>query len=128
MAARRGRHYLASDISFRALHTTRSRLVEQAREPFAMFSSDPGNIHPENNTLSFSLESDQLTVNLVAPGMEIDYWEVDPAWNGQVFHSVAQVHRSNNSSSIPFKIKLPLAAVKICLRVVTVDGEQFQLD
>jgi len=128
VAARHGRHYLASDISWRALHTTRSRLVEQAQNPFTVFSSHPGNFNTQNKSLSFSLENDRSTVNLSASGMEIDYWEVDPAWNGQVFHSVAQVRRTNHSSSIPFKIKLPSAVKKVCLRVLTIDGKQFELD
>jgi DNA modification methylase len=128
VAARHGRHFLASDISWRAVHTTRSRLVDQAHEPFSIYLSLPGNFSSQKTSFSYSLDDDRSTVNLSAPGLEIDYWEVDPDWDGQVFHSVAQVRRSNHSSDIPFKIKLPLAATKVCLRVVTIDGEQIELD
>ena len=127
VAARHGRYFLSSDISWRAVHTTRSRLVEQVRNPFSVFLSLPGNISRQKTSLSFKLEDDMSTVTLSAPNMDIDYWEVDPAWDGQVFHSFDQVRRSKHSSSIPLKIKLPFAATNVCLRVVTIDGEQIEL-
>ena len=40
LAARLGRQFLAADATFRALHTSRERLVRAGSSPFAIFSTD----------------------------------------------------------------------------------------
>jgi SAM-dependent methyltransferase len=123
VAARHGRHFLACDNSWRAFQTARSRLSEQG-QPFTLQKAAK-TIVPSGN-LSFKLNILQETIRLVdAP--ELDYWEVDPAWDGNCFHSAMQVRRPIRSGPIPLEIKPPAALSNLCVRAVTVSGEQIQL-
>ena len=58
---------------------------------------------------------------------ELDYWEVDPAWDGSCFHSAMQARRPNRSGQIPLEIKSPAALTNLCVRAVTITGELIQL-
>jgi DNA modification methylase len=143
VAARLGRQFIANDITWRSFHTTRSRLVDQATPPFAVWQARqgvPGNheagLHGSQLTDgSAGLPSfDPLTRVLTLPGAiradleEVTYWEVDPAWDGRLFHSAAQVVRPRRGA-IPDQIALPEAPPgrPICLRLVRSSGEQFQM-
>jgi site-specific DNA-methyltransferase (adenine-specific) len=120
IAARHGRRFLACDGTWRAVHTTRSRLSE-AGSPFSL-QQDAQSAIP--STPAF-IKVDLLagSVRLVdAP--DLDYWEVDPAWDGKTFRSAAQARRPNRSGKIPLEIKLPAAPTNVCVRAVTVDGGQ----
>ncbi len=67
------------------------------------------------------------TIRLVdAP--DLDYWDVDPAWDGVCFRSAMQARRPNRSGEIPLEIKLPAAPTNVCVRAVTIDGQQIQLN
>jgi len=59
---------------------------------------------------------------------ELDYWDVDPAWEGKCFHSAMQARRPIRSGRIPLEIKPPAALTNLCVRAVTVTGEQIQLN
>ena len=75
---------------------------------------------------SIKLDIQSETIRLVdAP--ELDYWEVDPAWDGKSFHSAMQARRPNRSGQIPLEIKSPAALTNLCVRAVTITGEQIQL-
>ena len=127
VAARHGRQFLASDLAWRAVHTTRTRLVQQVQNPFTVVLATP--VNPKKNLppLAFSLDNDRSLVRLSTTNMDIDYWEVDPDWDGKIFRSAAQAWRSNQSARISLEIKLPSPAKKVCLRVVAVDGGLFEL-
>jgi hypothetical protein len=56
----------------------------------------------------------------------LDYWEIDPAWDGQVFRSAFQARRPNRSDEIPLKIKMPVLPTNVCVRAVTVEGVMIQ--
>jgi DNA modification methylase len=127
VAARHGRRFLACDATWRAVHTTRSRLVTEVKTPFALYYSNPVGSPKQAHDLSFHLDPSRSTLRLEAPNLALDYWEVDPAWDGLVFRSAAQAKRSNRSEEIPMEIKLPVAAANVRLRAVTIDGEQFEL-
>jgi hypothetical protein len=58
---------------------------------------------------------------------ELDYWDVDPAWDGKAFHSAMQARRPIRSGNIPLEIKSPAALTNLCVRAVTITGEQIQL-
>jgi len=123
VAARHGRRFLACDSTWRAIHMTRSRLCEQ--DVLFAFERDIHNIIPE---LIAPIKIDVLadTIRLMDPP-ELDYWEVDPVWDGKTFHSAMQAHRPNRSGKIPLEIKLPSLPANACVRAVTVDGLQIQL-
>jgi DNA modification methylase len=123
VAARLGRRFLACDLTWRAVHTSRVRLLE-GKQPF-MFQRDSSiQIPPSHATFNF--QQVNRTIVLENPPA-LDYWEVDPAWDGITFKSAMQARRPLRRGSIPLKLELPVALGKICVRVVTVNGEQIQL-
>jgi DNA modification methylase len=126
VAARHGRHFLAADATFRAIHTTRERLVRAGSLPFAIFTAE--NTAPKAQVASpFVFQRSPSEICLI--GSEIPaYWEVDPNWDGDIFHSAAQAVLPLRSGEI---IKsLPLIGnkpgSKVCIRSVTSSGEQVQ--
>ncbi len=64
-------------------------------------------------------------VHLDTP-LTLDYWEADPAWDGKTFKSAAQAVRPVRSDKVPCKLKIETGG-NICIRLVTVQGEHFQL-
>jgi site-specific DNA-methyltransferase (adenine-specific) len=124
VAAKHRRRFIACDATFRALHTARSRLTDLS----AVFSLDfdsaspiPMMQSPKSTRVELSKDSICIETDL-----ELDYWEVDPNWDGKTFKSVAQAKRPIRSGAIPYAIKIK-AGSKVCIRLVTVEGEQFQL-
>jgi hypothetical protein len=63
----------------------------------------------------------------LATKLSVDYWEVDSAWDGKVFKSVAQAKRPVRSGELPLELKIK-AGDNICIRFVTVKGRQYQLN
>jgi site-specific DNA-methyltransferase (adenine-specific) len=125
VAAKHGRKFLACDEKFRALHTTRSRLTGSPA-PFSL-EHDSGCILPLSPTpKSTRVHILEETVSLDTR-VHLDYWEVDPDWDGKTFRSVAQAVRPARSGEIPRELKIK-ARGNVCIRLVTAKGEQFQLN
>jgi DNA modification methylase len=125
VAAKHGRKFIGCDETFRALHTTRSRLtVSQA--PFSLERDSnytiPISSAPKSTKAQVSEDSISLTTNL-----ELDYWEVDPNWDGIIFNSAAQAKRPVRSGTIPCELKIKVGS-KVCIRLVTAQGRQYQLN
>jgi hypothetical protein len=132
---RHQRRYIANDVTFRAVHTTRARLVQSAgllpiTQPVGEQSFSIQTIAKDIDTQYSKLDilcSDQA-VHMdpdILPAL--DYWEVDPDWDGEIFHSVAQAVRPRKSQLIASKLDLPVPLGKqVCVRWVTVDGQPFQ--
>lgn len=125
VAARHGRRFIACDETFRALHTTRSRLtVSQA--PFSLERDSsyalPVAPAPKSTKVRLSKDSISLTTHL-----ELDYWEVDPNWDGITFKSAAQANRPVRSGTIPRELKINVGS-NVCIRLVTAQGKQYQLN
>jgi hypothetical protein len=59
--------------------------------------------------------------------LDLDYWEVDPDWDGIMFKSAAQAKRPVRSVNIPCELKIK-AGSRVCLRLVTAKGKQYQLN
>lgn len=129
VASQHGRRFIASDVSWRAVHTTRSRHVS-------------GSDHPFNLKIETSVEmkrnvgqdrdiqlSDQVLKLNPAFIDELDYWEVDPDWDGQTFRSARQAVRPRKKHSIPAELKLPqpIKEQSVAVRLVKIDGEQTQI-
>jgi site-specific DNA-methyltransferase (adenine-specific) len=123
VAARQGRRFLACDGTWRAFHTARSRLSEQSG-PFTLQRAGDCIIPSANTSLKLTIQSE--TIRLVDPP-ELDYWDVDPAWDGKTFRSATQARRPNRSGQIPLEIKSPAALTNLCVRAVTVNGGQIEL-
>ncbi len=141
MAARLGRRFIANDVTWRAVHTTRVRLVQETRTPFTLQrlkenarsspASPPGGASLMPVLAAAPLRQGRL-VSLppaVTTDLDLDYWEVDPAWDGKVFRSAAQAMRPRGKGSIPTQVELPASASQgsLCLRLVRVGGEQIQV-
>jgi DNA modification methylase len=122
VAANCGRRFIAVDTTFRAVHTTRSRLtVSQA--PFTL-ERDSDCVFPlEAGNGKLVQQEDALRLET---SLELDYWEVDPAWDGKTFKSAAQALRPVRSERLPCELKIKTGQ-EVCVRLVTVQGEQFQL-
>jgi site-specific DNA-methyltransferase (adenine-specific) len=124
VAARLKRKFIASDIILRAIHTTRQRLAASSIESFS-FERDA----------CFDLQyvdSPKIKVDILPNAVKIDthlpidYWEIDPAWDGEIFKSAAQAQRPLRSGEIPNELKIKTGR-RVCIRLVTIGGEMFQL-
>jgi DNA modification methylase len=124
VAARHERRFLACDATWRAVHTTRSRLSAQG-QPFSM-QRDVDCVIPSTPTpIKVVMRAD--TIRLVT-SPDLDYWEVDPTFDGIHFQSAMQARRPNRSGEISQEIKLPTAPTNVCVRAVTIDGRQISLN
>ncbi|MFH1185373.1 MAG: site-specific DNA-methyltransferase [Chloroflexota bacterium] len=123
VASRLGRNFIAGDSSFRALHTTRRRLCALPAEPFSLERE-------ESAALAYSGATDAPAKR--APGAirvggetDLDYWEVDPDWDGTIFRSAAQAYRPNGSTELKRELRIEIGR-HVCVRLVTVQGELIQ--
>jgi len=125
VAAKHGRKFIASDQTFRALHTTRVRLAG-TQVPFSLErdSEFPFPLATPPKTTKAKLSKDMLTLETK---LDLDYWEVDPDWDGKMFKSIAQAKRPVRSGELPFELKIK-AESNICIRLVTIDGKHYQLN
>jgi DNA modification methylase len=134
-AARHQRKFITNDVTYRAVHTTRARLVQSVGLP--RMAQTPGNESFSVQTVSQSIGIQNAGLNLrwgiqtVCMDEEIlpalDYWEVDPDWDGIIFRSAAQAVRPRKTEPIASELKIPVPPGKrSCVRWVTVDGQTFQ--
>jgi site-specific DNA-methyltransferase (adenine-specific) len=124
VAAKHGRRFIASDESFRAIHTTRGRLTG-LQVPFTLEhdSRITWPVEPAPRSVNVELSDDSICLRT---NLDLDYWEVDPAWDGITFRSAAQAKRPVRSGDIPRELKIKVGS-NVCIRLVTAEGEQFQL-
>ncbi|HEX2696851.1 MAG TPA: DNA methyltransferase [Anaerolineales bacterium] len=125
VAARLGRKFIASDITFRAVHTTRHRLSSLSADAFSL-EHDASIDLPFSNGVKFDFDIKPDLVKLDTR-LNLDYWEVDPAWDGATFKSAAQAQRPLRNGDIPREIKIKTGH-KPCVRLVTVDGKMIQAE
>jgi site-specific DNA-methyltransferase (adenine-specific) len=123
IAARHGRRFIGCDATWRAIHTTRVRLLEE-NLPFTI-ERDANSAIPNSTAPLSIIESNQTVTLKKHPAL--DYWEADPAWDGKIFRSAAQARRPNRSGELPTEIKLPVVPEKVRVRAVTVNGEQIEI-
>jgi DNA modification methylase len=125
VAAKHERNYIACDTMFRAIHTTRGRLTV-FQHPFSLeratnfdlpVLSAPASTRAHRSEAVISLETD----------LDLDYWEIDPNWDGITFRSAAQAKRPMRNGNIPCELKIK-AGSNICIRLVTANGKQYQLN
>jgi DNA modification methylase len=127
VAARLERRFIVSDVSFRAVHTTRARLISSGTQVF-MFQTIKGSTGIKENkdlesTLNLHLDNQSIKLEMQHAD-QIDYWEVDPAWDGSQFHSFNQALRPRRKGAIPSHLDLPRLNTPspICARVVDIHG------
>jgi DNA modification methylase len=133
VASRLGRKTVACDVNYRAIHTTRTRLVRAGSPAFMLkHTPDSAPIFSEAQlTGSTTLEQDGKGIKLVTdqPG-SIDYWEVDPDWDGKLFRSARQAVRPFRKGGIIDWMDLPCKRTNypICVRVVDIHGNAYRLE
>jgi DNA modification methylase len=139
VAARLQRRFIANDVIFRAVHTTRGRLVQsgvpfeldvvsdkrqsrRSSSPLVTRHSPPAICYPQLAGQTLSLNPEILPT--------LDYWEVDPAWDGKVFLSAVQAVRPRKNQLVASELCLPArpGLLPICVRYVTLAGQQFQIE
>ncbi len=127
-AARHGRRFITCDETLRAANTARSRLAEETNAVFTLErDAEIENIFSNGarNTKVHVLEN---SVKLET-ALDMDFWEIDPDWDGKIFKSAAQAQRHMRSGELPLELKIKIGhRHKACIRLVTVQGKQFQLD
>jgi hypothetical protein len=126
VTAQTGRCFIAVDGAWRAVHTTYTRLVETGAAPFTLQVETQNTGVPE--TAGKALNGQQqgeisLEQELLAG---LDYWEVDPAWDGLVFRSAAQATRPRKKGQIRASITLPPEQIQpsALARLVKIDGSR----
>ena len=139
VSERSGRRFLASDVTWRAIHTTRARLTAQTPgTPFRLLRLKGTPPPPARASGSLQLLKRKGEAYLVWDGQadlpekllaEIDYWEIDPDWNGKVFRSVVQAGRTRSGEPVPAQLPLPEnPSGHLRARLTLVSGEQIELD
>jgi site-specific DNA-methyltransferase (adenine-specific) len=123
MAAVLDRKFIASDATLRALLTTRNRLVS-TRAPFTLERETSASYGMHSGGGEVVLEAGAVKLH---SDLELEYWEVDPDWDGVTFRSAAQAVRAARSEQIPRVLNIKTGG-EIRLRLVTVAGEQYQLE
>jgi site-specific DNA-methyltransferase (adenine-specific) len=124
IAARNGRKFIAADITLRAIQTTRQRLSALPIEAFSI-ERDSSLCFPFSNLpkLKYAVLPNSIKLDT---RLKLDYWEVDPAWDGMIFKSVAQAQRPARSGNISHSIKIKTGH-NACVRMVTIEGAMFQV-
>lgn len=124
VAAQHGRKFIACDETFRALHTTRRRLADLS----AVFSLERDSATlPLLSSAARSMKAEFSDGSVcLRTKLDVDYWEVDPEWDGITFKSAAQAKRPARTGEISHELKIK-AGSHPCIRLVTAQGEQFQL-
>jgi site-specific DNA-methyltransferase (adenine-specific) len=127
VAAQQGRRFISSDESPRAIHTTRSRLVRLPSPAFSINIDDQYRITYKNPGKKFSISFDGETVSVKGKLDGVDYWEVDPNWDGLTFKSLAQATRSVRSGDVAQMVKIKTGR-RICVRLVMASGIHYQIE
>ena len=143
VANRLNRRFILADLQSRAIITSRSRLVLKNQElgenrteiegpalPVYLQREEEWKEIPLKSLEDFELPEISIEDGIIhlPPELipEVDYWEVDPDWRGEVFRSQYQAVRPLRKGDLPSSMILPETGGKICLRIVLISGEQIQ--
>jgi len=125
VAAKNGRKFIAVDETFRALHTTRSRLTHLKSS--VSFESDTEldySVPTKAKGIKVKIQKDLIRLDTT---LDVDFWEIDPDWDGKIFKSAVQAQRHVRSGVISLELKTKIGG-KLCIRLVTIQGKQYQLN
>ena len=127
IAARNGRKFITSDIAVHAVRTARSRLAE-TESVFSLEHDFAANVLISDKAKNVKVHVSADSVRLDT-ALDVDFWEVDPDWDGKMFKSAAQAQRHARSGELPLELKIKTGRKqKVCIRLVTVEGKEFQLN
>ena len=127
VAAKNDRKFITTDETVRAVFTARSRLAETK----SVFSLERDARIKDLNTNDAKKIKIRITAESVSldTSLDVDFWEVDPDWDGKMFKSAAQAQRHVRSGELPLELKIKIGHKhSICVRLVTIQGKQIQLN
>jgi site-specific DNA-methyltransferase (adenine-specific) len=125
VAARNGRKFITCDESMRAVQTARARLADTSSVfSFERDSAVKNVVAHKSKKLKANVSGGYVRLDT---SLDVDFWEVDPDWDGKMFKSAAQAQRHVRSGKLPLELKIKTGG-NTCVRVVTVQGKQFQLN
>lgn len=133
VASRLGRHFIVNDVKWRAVHTTRSRIVENSDLPFMIqtglrtaLSFNGIDSMEEGSPIKLAGRRLKLESDFAS---KLDYWEVDPQWKGTLYRSVNQAVRPRKDGDIAHQLDLPTTSsdYPICVRFVEIGGQRKQI-
>jgi hypothetical protein len=116
VAAKHERNYIACDEMFHAIHTTRGRLAV-LQTPFSLERDTNFKLPVLSAPRSTKVHLSKDTISLISD-LDLDYWEIDPDWDGITFKSAAQAKRPVRNGNIPCELKTKFGS-NICIRLVT---------
>ncbi len=126
VATRHKRHFIATDVTFRAIHTARERLIRENSAPFTLYTEHK--IQPQTDQLPFfRIEPGRVICN---NPQAIQFWEVDPAFDGSQFNSYAQSVMPLRTGEIANSLEISTETKTgrtICVRAVDHQGNWFQI-
>lgn len=133
-ASKLGRNFILSDASWRAIHTTRVRLLNTAQHPILIYHQKHisteqhfSTLLPATNQINFSLTRDGFRLRIDESLVNgLDYWEVDPDWNRAYFRCRFFASRSFRKEGISTEIMasgITLGDI-LAVRLVYADGNQ----
>jgi site-specific DNA-methyltransferase (adenine-specific) len=125
VAAQHGRKFIAVDQVFRAIHTSRNRLIE-TNSAFTLEYATAFSVPVSSPPVTTQAKAVGGIVSLKTK-LDLDYWEVDPDWDGKMFRSAGQAIRPVRNGNLPLEIKIKTGS-NICIRFVTIKGKQYQLN
>jgi DNA modification methylase len=131
-----GRDFIVSDVAWRAIHTMHTRFANAISMPVALLETELPEAQPEQpaqilkkEDVFLSRTDTGLTVALSDSLLaDLDYWEVDPDWDGSVFKSFAQITRPRKHGVITKEVSIPYIRGEkpVCVHLVNVDGKRSQ--
>jgi hypothetical protein len=92
---------------------------------YTMENTKTSNIYKSSTPKGFKVELRDGIIKLNTK-LDLDYWEVDSDWDGEIFRSVKQAKRPIRSGEIPMELEIKTGG-NICIRLVTVKGVAYQL-
>jgi len=120
VAARLERRFLGVDATWRAIHTTRKRLAGLPSKPFNIWQEKESQIPRLDKNVKSRIED--FSISLIDPP-ELDYWEIDPDWDGKIFKSALQVIQPIRNGELPLTSSFPQMGKNIKIQAVTINGE-----
>lgn len=128
VAAGLGRHFVGCDASWRAIVTAQARLALQADGlPVAVTRVGESAI-PLGRAVTAgavrTISPRVVTLGTEIPLGEVDFWEVDPHWDGNLFHSAAQSARTRKTPQVAAQLTLAVDLENAAVRLTWLDGGQ----
>lgn len=127
-ASRYGRRFLGSDVIWRAVNTSRSRLVESTGSPFELLRETGSKLPPDQAAPARAVLAGGQSIRLESDSLDqILYWEVCPDAQAPGFISTAQSVRPRRKGTVQQALTVPglSPAREPQVRLVMQDGGQF---